>query len=179
MSAIRISAAISLVVALAAAPAHAQRDTVRVGAATLRSLALPTGVDSSDTYAVRKRRAPPPRDVRRGGHAHARRYLIVGRNVRPNGAVVSLDSVAVATGRSRRCGTPTPRAAAARACASPASHARHGGRQRGRANRDRLGVPAACTTQHGVARREPAAAPRGYAVVLPSYDIHRGRSSRA
>jgi hypothetical protein len=176
MSAIRISAAISLVVALAAAPAHAQRDTVRVGAATLRSLALPTGVDSSDTYAVRngERRllVTYVEEVTRTPDG----YLIVGRNVRPNGAVVSLDSVAVATGT-----------------LAPVWHAdsTRGGRPRGRVARgpkrgpvvDSAGarteidsvVPAG-VYDYSMAARVVNLLPLrvGYAVVLPSYDIHRG-----
>ena len=175
MAVIRLSIVAALV-ALAAAPAHAQRDTVRAGAASLRSLALPAGVDSSDTYAVRdgERRllVTYVEEVTRTPDG----YLIVGRNVRQNGAVLSLDSVAVAAGTL----APLWHADSTRGGRTRVRFA--GGRMRGtvvdsagaRAELDSV-VPAG-VYDYSMASRVVNLLPlrAGYAVVLPSYDIHRG-----
>jgi hypothetical protein len=156
--------------------AHAQRDTVRAGGAALRALALAPGVDSSDTYAVRngERRllVTYVEEVSRTPDG----YLIVGRNVRPGGAVVSLDTVAVAAGTlapvwhadSTRGGRPPGGFADRRRRGPPVDSAG------ARSEIDSL-VPAG-VYDYSMASRVVNLLPlrAGYAVVLPSYDIHRG-----
>jgi hypothetical protein len=176
MPRIRISIAASMVAALAAAPAHAQRDTVRAGAASLQALVLPVGVDSSDTYMLRngERRllVTYVEEVTRTPDG----YLIVGRNVRPNGATVSLDSVAVAPGTL----APVWHADSTRGGRTRVRFA--GGRMRGSvvdsagARTEIDSVVPAGVYDYSMASRVVNLLPlrAGYTVVLPTYDIHRG-----
>lgn len=87
---------IGAVIAVHAAPIHAQSDSIR--ADTAGRLVLAVGVDSSHTYAVRgdERRkimiyVETVSEVPEG-------YLIVGENVRPDGQSFSIDSLIVARG---------------------------------------------------------------------------------
>ena len=156
-------------------PGRAQRDTIRAGLAPLANLSLPLGVDSSDTYAVRngERRlvATYVEEITRTDDG----YLVVGRNVRI-GAILSLDSVALASGS-----------------LAPLWHSdtTRSGRMRVRFMENRMrgtktdsaGVETAIDSavpgrvfDYSVASRIVNLLPlrAGYDVVMPSYDIHRG-----
>ena len=79
-----------------ASAAQAQVDTVRAGAA--RPLELRTGADTSDTYAVRGGERRKMMTYVETIAEDAEGYVIVGTNVRPDGAVFSVDSLTVARG---------------------------------------------------------------------------------
>jgi hypothetical protein len=156
-------------------PGRAQRDTIRAGVSPLANLVMPLGIDSSDTWAVRngERRlvATYVEEVTRTGDG----YLVVGKNVR-NGAILSLDSVALAAGSL----APLWHADTTRSGRTRVRFADH--RMRG-TRTDSAGVVAAIDSvvsakafDYSVASRIINLLPlrAGYDVVMPSYDIHRG-----
>jgi hypothetical protein len=162
--------------ALAPASARAQGDTLRAGSPPLANLSLPTGIDSSDTYAVRngERRhvVTYVEEITRTKEG----YLVVGRNTRPNGVVLSLDSVAV----TEKTLEPLWHSDSARTGRMQVRFA--GGRMRGTAV-DSAGVRVAVDSavpagvyDYSVASRIVNLLPlrTGYSAVMPSYDIHRG-----
>lgn len=100
MSSIRVVTllvALPVMMSLAAVPLAAQADTLRAGAPGL-ALTLPVGVDSTDTFMRRDTALVKVMTYVETVTETPDGYLIVGENVRPNGARVTLDSVAVARG---------------------------------------------------------------------------------
>ena len=91
-----VAAGGALALALAALPVHAQADTVRAGAA--RRFQLTTGVDSTDTYAIRGEERRKIMTYIETVTEVPEGYLIVGENVRPDGQSFSVDSLLVARG---------------------------------------------------------------------------------
>ena len=88
----------ALAAGFGAGPAMAQADTVRAGAQGQDSLRLVVGVDSTDTFIVRDTARVRIMTYVESVSETAEGYLIVGENVTPAGATVSLDSVLVARG---------------------------------------------------------------------------------
>ena len=179
MSRLHLVASIALAAALQLAPAteaSAQADTLRAGSPAIAALTLHPGIDSSDTYAIRngERRlvATYIEETLRTPDG----YLIVGRNVRPDGATLSLDSIVLAP----RTLLPLRHADAVRGGRMTVRFA--DGRMRGTA----VDASGGSTTidsivppglfDYSVAMRVVNLLPlrAGYTVVIPSYDIRRG-----
>jgi hypothetical protein len=95
---IRSSVCVALVAMLVAvsSPARAQADTIRAGIAG--PLELRVGTDTSDTYAVRGGERRKVMTYVETVSETPEGYLIVGTNVRPDGAVFSVDSLTVSRG---------------------------------------------------------------------------------
>jgi hypothetical protein len=88
----------ALAAGFGAVPAMAQADTVRAGAHGSDSLQLVPGVDSTDTFIVRDTARVRIMTYVETVSETPEGYLIVGANVTPGGATVSLDSVLVERG---------------------------------------------------------------------------------
>jgi hypothetical protein len=162
----------------AAAPRAAapRADTLRAGAAPRRALRLASGVDSSDTYVLRAGQRRLVMTYVEETASTPDGYLIVGRNVRPDGTVASLDSVVVARGTLApvRHSDVTP--------AGRTDVRFTAGRMRGAlvdstGTRRAIDAPVpAGVYDYSMASRVVNLLPLrvGYRAVLPSYDIHRG-----
>jgi hypothetical protein len=91
--------ALALVGILAvSAQAAGQTDTVRAGGSGYQSLELPLGIDSTHAFMVRDSTRVKVMTYVETISETPEGYLIVGENIRPDGASVTLDSVAVARG---------------------------------------------------------------------------------
>lgn len=174
----RLALALAVCAALAPAidPLRAQGappDTA--GAASLGPLTLPVGVDTSLTYAMRGGERVLMVTYIESVSTTPEGYLIVGRNVRPNGALLTLDSLVVARGTlapvSHTDTTPTGRTRVRFAAGRMRGTADSGGRSTAI---DRA-VPAGLY-DYSMASRLVNLLPlrAGYSTVVPTYDIHRG-----
>jgi hypothetical protein len=161
---------------LAPALARAQADTVRAGGAALGGRTFAVGVDSSDTFVVRNGERVLVVRYTEAVTRTADGLLVVGRNVRPTGAVLSLDSVAV----DARTLAPVWHADSTRAGRTRMRYA--DGRLRG-TRTDSAGretpldsAVAAGAFDYSVASRVVNLLPLrpGYTTVIASHDIHRG-----
>jgi hypothetical protein len=166
-------ASLLLPVASVGSQEAASRDTVR--ATSLGAVVLRVGVDTSLTYAVRNGGRILVATYIESVSTTPEGYLIVGRNVRPNGATLSLDSLVVA---------PKTLAPVSHADSTPGGRTRvrfAAGRMRGTVDSGGRSVVIDSAVPAGMydysmASRLVNLLPLrvGYSVVVPAYDIHRG-----
>jgi hypothetical protein len=171
-----VVAALPLSTDAARAQGASPRDTVRAGAASTGGRSLAVGADTSRTYLVRNGERRLIATYIESVSLTPEGTLLVGGNVGPNGALLTIDSVVVATGSlapvSHSDFTPGGRTRVRFTGGRMRGSAIDGG---GRSSGIDSAVPAG-VYDYSIASRVVNLLPLrvGYDVVLPTYDIHRG-----